>query len=55
MSWQQQTDEQHRRHDEEMWDDWNKWIAKEPPWWKWQEYRLWKQEQENDRNNRIDK
>ena len=45
------TDEQQRRHDEEMWDDWNKWTAKEPHWWQFIEYRKWKQEQENDRNN----
>jgi len=46
MSRQQMTDEQQRRHDEEMWDDWNKWTAKEPPWWKILEHRKWMEEQD---------
>ncbi len=47
MSWLQQTDEQQRRHEEELAEDRDNWIGKEPPWWHWQEYKMWKQEQED--------
>ena len=55
MSWLQLTDEQQRQDEEEMKADWINWTAKEPAWWQIQEHRMWLQEQEDDRNNRIDK
>ena len=51
MSWLQQTDEQQRQDEEEMKQDWDNWMSKEPPWWKIIEYRKWIEEQVNDRNN----
>ena len=45
--WQQLTDEQQRRDEEEMARDWMNWTAKEPPWWQIIEHRKWLQEQED--------
>ena len=48
--WQQLTDEQQRRDEEEMARDWMNWTAKEPDWWRIQEHRKWLQEQEDGRD-----
>ncbi len=45
-AWQQQTSEEQRRHDEELAEDWDNWVSKEPPWWKILEHRKWMEEQD---------
>ena len=45
--WQQLTSDEQRRDEEEMLQDWDNWISKEPPRWKFLEYAAWKREQEN--------
>lgn len=47
MSWLQQTDEQQRRDEEEMAQDWMNWTKKEPSWWQFIEYRKWVEEKED--------
>ena len=49
--WEQLTNEERRRDEEEILQDWINWTAKEPDWWLIQEHRKWLQEQENDRSN----
>lgn len=46
MSWQQQTDEEQRRDEDELALDWDNWTSKEPPWWLFIEYRKWMEKQD---------
>jgi hypothetical protein len=47
-SWQQMTDEEQRRHKDEL-KEYDNWMAKEPTWWKFLEE--WAKEQLDDWNN----
>ena len=43
--WQQLTSDEQREHEADLLkDEWDTWIAKEPPWWKLIEYREWLEE-----------
>ena len=45
--WEQLTNEERRRDEEEIRQDWDMWIATEPPWWQLQERIKYLQELED--------
>ncbi len=45
--WHCQNSEEQRREEEEMKAERDNWMSKEPPWWQFQDHRMWEQEQED--------
>ncbi len=44
--WQQDDTEQHR-HEDELNDDWDNWMRKEPEWWQFLEWKKFREEQDD--------